>query len=462
MVPVAGSADASGYMNFARLLSEGSVSEPLRRADSGGFAALPEHLFQPLGMTYRSESGELAPVYPPGLPMVLAFGELHERAMAVRLLYALIGGLGCLGMYFLARGFGLRPIWGFFAATMLGTSPLFLWSSLILMSDALATAQAIWVMVFALWGRRRKGALVLCGALLGWAVLTRLTNVLLFVPALLVLLGGRVGIRGFVCWLLGGVPFLVLLLWLNERLYGSVLATGYGEVGSLFSGAYLLPNLAHYLDTLWYAVFFAVLPGAFLALGRLREYRIWVLFAWVLPVLAFYAFYLFTFQTWWFMRFNLVAVPGLIVLAAFGLEKLVRRSVRWEFRSVAMAAVAACLALVVWEGKRSIFNEQEFERRYVKAADWAARSIPEGSLVVSMQASGALYYYTEFAIFRWDLASDGHWEAAKAAASAAQVPVFALLQGFEESDERSLVRRDPGAWEALGEVAPRMNAYRMR
>lgn len=461
MVPVAGAADASGYMNFARLMGEGTVSETLRDAGVGRSDSLPGYLFQPLGMSFQAESRSLVPVYPPGLPALLAVGRLHEHPMAVRSLYALIGGVACFGMYFLATGFGLRPIWGFFSAVMLASSPLFLWSSLILMSDNLATAQAIWVVVFALWGSRRKGYLLLCGALLGWAVVTRLTSVLLLFPVLLVLLKGRSGFRGFAFWSLGGLPFLVFALWLNNRLYGGPFETGYGKVGGLFSAGYALPNLAHYLDTLWYAVFVGVLLGGVLALRRLMDGRVWILLSWLGLVMGFYAFYFFTFQTWWFMRFNLVAVPALIILGAVGFEGTLRNVGRWEFRAVLILAVAAFASLVFWQDRRSIFKEQEFEKRYRVAAQWAKASVLSESVVVSMQASGALYYYPECAVFRWDLASDEQWGAFKALADGARLPVFAILQEFEERDERSLLLRDPESWEPLGEIAPRVRAYRM-
>ncbi len=465
MVPVAGGADASGYMNYARLLSDGALTDELRVPAGDGFEGISKSLFQPLGFSYRSESDSLSPVYPMGLPLLLSIGAVHESEFVVRLVYAVVAFLACLGLWKLAAEMGLRTPWGFYGVAVFATSPLLLWSSLILMSDALAVCQAIWVLFLALRACSSRSAAILCGVLIGWAVLTRPSNVLLFVPVIVALLWGRAGGKTWLWGVLGGLPALGIFLWSNWILYGDPLESGYGNLWSLFAWGYGPRTLAHYGTTLLYAVFILVLPSAVLGAIQGRDSRVRLLLAWAVPVFGFYAFYSFTSQTWWFLRFILVGVPALVLLSACYLEGLSRRvfSAKRERYAVITVAVLSVGAALFWEGRLNIFGEQDFERRYVEECSWANENLEPGTLVVCMQPSGSFYYYTEFPIFRWDLADlDSEWEELGRVAQGQGTEVVAILHAFEEQRGDSILMRYPERWELIGDVGQRIRAYRWR
>ncbi|MDQ8181870.1 hypothetical protein [Pelagicoccus sp. SDUM812005] len=466
MVPVAGAADASGYLNYARILEEGRVLEELRVPEGDGFAALPQSLFQPLGFGYRLETDRLSPTYPIGLPLLLSLGGLHGSEWGLRAVYAVVAMLVCLGTWTLAAELGLAASWRFYAVALMASSPLLLWSSLIPMSDALASCQAIWLVWLALRSRSSNVAALLCGALLGWAVLTRPSNVLLFLPVLVAFLEMRVSLVKVFWTGLGGSPALALFGWSNWTLYGSPFASGYGDLWSWFSWSNGLPTLLHYAKTLLYALFALAAPTALMGAFKWRSGRTRLLLAWAAPVFVFYGFYFFTSQTWWFLRFVLVGLPALALLSACWFEErsvgfgMGRKQQGWLATGL---AVAAMLALLFWQERLNIFGEQAFERRYAEECSWAKGNLEAGTLVVCMQPSGAFYYYTDFPVFRWDLAKrDLDWEGLRFAAGERDVPVVAILHAFEEQRDDSILKRYPENWELLGEVTERVRAYRMR
>lgn len=462
MSPVAGGADASGYMNFARLLDDGRMTDELRLPEGNGFEEIRKTLFQPLGATYREETGRLSPIYPIGLPLLLSLGGLHEWEFGVRFAYAVVGALACLGIWFLATELKLSAAWRFFAVVVLASSPLFLWSSLILMSDALAACQAIWVMYFALKGRGAWSRAGVCGFLIGWAVLTRPSSVLLFLPVLPVMDWRIRAWRSWVALGLGGAPALVLFLWSNWTLFGDPLQSGYGDLWSLFSWDYALESLLHYARVLPYAVFGLVLPGALVGACCLSRWDVRVLLYWTVPVFAFYAFYFFTSQTWWFLRFVLVGIPGLILLCVLALQRITQRFEGYlpEKRVVGVLALASVLAGVYWLDRLSVFGEQDFEQRYLLEAEWVNKNLAEDTLIVCMQPSGAFYYYTDFPIFRWDLARTSDWEAFESALETFDGEVVAVLHAFEEERPNSALKQYPDRWSLIEEVTPRIRAYR--
>lgn len=466
MVPVAGGAGPSGYMNFARLISDGAVKEKLRVPEGDAYDEIPRWFFQPLGFTPRGESGLLSPTYPSGLPLLLSLGGLHESEIAVKAVYATVAFLACLGIWYLGTELGLGKPWRFYAVAMLATSPLFLWSSLILMSDLLATCQAVWIVLLVLKASDSKKAALFCGVLLGWAVLTRPSSVLFFVPVWVALVQKRVSWRVWVLLGAGGLPALGLFLWLNDELYGGPLRSGYGDLWSLFRWEHGLPTAFHYLKTLLYALFVVVLPTAVLGLWEGGTARVRLLLAWSVPVFGFYAFYSFTSETWWFLRFVLVGVPALILLSASWFDglgvrsKAARRNESWV---VIGLVFLSSLSLIYWEGRLNLFGGQAFEWRYAKECSWANDNLEPGTLVVCMQPSGAIYYYTDLAVYRWDLAKrDADWERLSQAAAASSTPVVALLHEFEEQREDSILKRYPERWELFEEVTERVRAYRMK
>ncbi|RME68159.1 MAG: hypothetical protein D6781_11670, partial [Verrucomicrobia bacterium] len=89
------------------------------------------------------------------------------------------------------------------------------------------------------------------------------------------------------------------------------------------------------------------------------------------------------------------------------------------------------------------------ERRHRLIAEWAAAHIPKNALVVTMQASGALYFYTDLPILRPDLVTPEHFERYRRQAPA-DMPVFAILDHWELAADGQPPL--PGPWEKQTEI----------
>src|SRR5215467_2109136 len=71
--PYAAGADASGYLNFARLLVHGEIRAPVRALLGHAVTEFGEGTFQPQGFSVRDDSGLMSLTYPVGDPLHLAF-----------------------------------------------------------------------------------------------------------------------------------------------------------------------------------------------------------------------------------------------------------------------------------------------------------------------------------------------------------------------------------------------------
>lgn len=449
---VAGGADSSGYLNSARALAEGRLVDPLR--------VVPEMqgrtwLFVPMG--YWSEDGRdvAVPTYPVGLPLLFAASSLVGGWIWGPLLLCVTGAVLAVWLcYACARECGVAVPLAAAGAVSLALSTLFLFSALQPMSDMLATTfclGAVWAALRA----RRSGApwwAVACGAIFGFGVLVRPSNIVLL-PALVVLLWQW---RRWWWAALGGLPLAALLAWYQNELYGHPLRSGYGSIHAMFHLELFGRTVAHYAAWMPKLLPLVVLlvPAAFFLPWRRRAGEIAGLLAWVLALFTFYAFYFCTHESWWYLRFVLPAFPALVLLVLLGLDGAAGRFPAWAQRlrwAAALALGVAALGFSLGQNRaRGIFAAQADEWAYVEACAWANANCPPGSLIACMQASGAVFYYTRFPILRWDNVKPGEFAVYTARLRAAGRPVYALIQGWEE--ERAFRDHIPESWEQVATI----------
>ncbi|MGH9399385.1 MAG: glycosyltransferase family 39 protein, partial [Thermoanaerobaculia bacterium] len=225
---VAGGSDSSGYLNAARLFTEGRVTERVEPLARFGLSDARAPLFTPLGFTQAGRPGSIAPSYPPGLPLHMAAAALLFGWKHAPFLVAPLASLVCLWlMYLVGRQLQLPPAFAAAGAAVLGFFPTFAAYSLQSMSDVPATAWTLAAVLAALRSRRSPHAAFLAGAAFAVAVLVRPTNALLLAP-LLAALPSRPGILARAA--LGGLPLAALLLAYNAAAFGSPWRTGYGTL----------------------------------------------------------------------------------------------------------------------------------------------------------------------------------------------------------------------------------------
>ena len=454
---VAGGSDSSGYLNSARLLTEGKLFEDLRApAEFGPREKLNPMHFLPQGYFPSTDSTRLTPTYPTGLPLHFALAAKILGWRAGPLAVVLLAAVAAIALCFLvARAAGVSPWLAVAGAVVLAAFPVFIFTSVQPLSDTLATAWTLATLYAGLRARASRAWAFGCGLALAMAVLVRPTSVVL-APALLVLLGCDV--KKLALFALGGVPGAAWFAFYNHQLYGGALRSGYGDVLAAFALPYGAPTAVHFAK--WLAL---LLPSVVLALPfaawlrREQRHRALVAVTLVFVAVAgLYSFYEVSHEVWWCLRFILPGVPALIVAALLGAEALAARGAenaptRAKRQRIAALVLAlwGLAASWYWTPRLDVFRIHLYEQTYADASHVARDTLPKNAVVMSFAFSGALYFDSQFPVLRWDQLEAPAFERYAALAQKAARPVCALIFDWEEKDA---FRRCPGAWRRIGTV----------
>jgi hypothetical protein len=215
----------------------------------------------------------------------------------------------------------------------------------------------------------------------------------------------------------GAVPGCLAVAAINAYLYGSPLSSGYAPFDVLYKLSHIAPNLARYprwlietqtpLVLLAFAAPFVLRPNN-AAAGLTDAPRVvaavWLCFAGA--VVASYLVYL-PFDEWWYVRFLLPAYPPLLVLSVAVVGRLVAPLTRTMPRA-RYALVAGMVAAVAWHGvnlsiDRGAHRQWIAEQRYKTVGEYIASALPEQAVVLSMQHSGGIRFYSHRVTVRYDL-----------------------------------------------------------
>ncbi|MCX6948527.1 MAG: glycosyltransferase family 39 protein [Opitutae bacterium] len=448
MSPHAGGSDSSGYLTSARLLAQGQFFAPVRSLPEHSSVAFGTMAFQPLGLRLHPTGDSLVPTYPIGLPLHLgAAAQIvgwDYTVIAVNLLSILAsGGL----LWTLARQLGLSPLWSAAGVLWLWLCPVFIFSALQPMSDLLALAWSLAVLSSVLRVRDDWRWGIACGAALSLAVLVRPTSALLVFPVLIAL---GFQWRAYLAVGAGGLPGAALFAFYNWKVYGSPLVTGYGEVWSAFGRDYFVPNLlqfARWIPVLFSPLIIAALAAPFLPTARLRGYK--MLAIWFVTLVGFYGFYYCAGETWWYLRFILPAFPALI-LAALSALAATEKKLRLTPKTTAVAAAALLAISAAWQiraiQRLDVMTLEQRERSYPDSARWAQTHLPANAAVFCMQTSGALFYYSNFLVIRWDQDPS---DSLLNSLAAQKRPIYAALLPFESA---AALKNIGGRWIKLSTV----------
>lgn len=400
----AAGADASGYLNEARLWAGAGlhvcpdVARDVGWPDGGW-------TFAPLGFRPATRPGCIVPTYSPGLPITMAIASVIGGDRAAYAVVPLTGGLLVWMTFVLGRRLSSAGL-GIGAALLVTTSPAFLYQLLQPMSDVPVAAGWVTALVLALRGTALSAGGA--GLAASMAVLTRPNLALLAVPVacVVVVMPGfslarlKPGSTSLLAFALGLLPGIAAVALVNAALYGGPLHSGYGTLAELYDLRSAPANLLRYArwlsETQTPLVFVGLLAPLFAA-------HTLVLVGFVCAVWASYIFY-FVFDEWTYLRFLLPALPVMIVsslwtVRAFGAVLRKRR------------VTALVLALVVpglgwWQLRQAaelgVFAVRRDLIRYEMAGKFAGSRLPRAAFVAG-EHSGSLWYYTGQPIVRWDL-----------------------------------------------------------
>ena len=436
----AAGADAYGYVSQADLWLHGNL-----HIDQSFAAKAPWPLarwtFTPLGYRPEPDGPRIVPSYSPGLPMLMAAAQAIAGTCAMFWIVPLAGGVLVLATYGIARRIG-RPWPGVAAAWLVATSPTMLFMLMAPMSDVPAAAAWAVAVMFAL--SEAPLAAAASGLSAAMAILIRPNLVpLAAIIGLWIAWRDSRDLRSwrslrFSVFAVTASTGAIAVAAINARLYGSPLASGYGDLSDAYSWSYLAPNLKQYgawLVSTETPVMLAGLACLFVPMSALwptRESRrtLWLLAGVAAAVWVSYLIYV-PWDAWWYLRFLLPAWPMMAIGAASLIAALNgvgrRRTQRppspqslqnpqernifagfaaFAFNVVPVAVVGAVIAVGVFNVRRAVrldvFKQASGEAKYVETANAIESITPPDAVIISGQFSGSLRYYAGRLTLRWD------------------------------------------------------------
>jgi len=150
----------------------------------------------------------------------------------------------------------------------------------------------------------------------------------------------------------------------------------------------------------------------------------------------------------------LPAAPALVIGALLVLARAARN---WPARQVQLVGVAGAVAVLLWNAawsrRLNVLHAGIEEEKYKQASAWASDHLPSGAVIAAMQQSGALYYYTNFAIIRWDMLQPSDFTRLVTTTNAAKRPLYAILFPFELESLGAFKEHMRGTnWQKIGQV----------
>ena len=370
--------------------------------------------FTPLGYRPEPDGYRIVPSYAPGLPMLMAAAKAVAGECAKFWIVPLAGGLLVLATYGIGVRIG-RPWVGVAAAWLVATSPTMLFMVMAPMSDV--PAAAAWAIAVVLALGETPIAAAGAGLAAAIAILIR-PNLVPLAPIIAVwalLAPRKLSTTRFLLFAATAVIGAIAVAIVNARLYGSPLASGYGDLSDAYSWSYVGTNLRRYGE--WLVSIETPLAAAGLVslfvpwqmlwpTGAARR-AVWLLASVAAGVWASYLVYV-PWDAWWYLRFMLPVWP----MMAIGAASLVAALCRWRSTAWRVAVVVAVIAIGVVDVQRAarlgVFDEASAEAKYVETARAIESIAAPGDVIIAGQFSGSVRYYAGRLTLRWDWL-DAQW-----------------------------------------------------
>jgi hypothetical protein len=189
----------------------------------------------------------------------------------------------------------------------------------------------------------------------------------------------------------------------------------------------------------------AALPSAPPAVPLEATRVAWVGLLVFATLLAFYALYL-VFDEWVYVRFLLPALPWMFVLSGAVLAGIAERL---PDRGLAPLVTLAAALMIATAGigrarEAGALDVGAGEQRFVAMAD-LVRASPPDAVVLAMQHSGSLAYYTDRVVIRWDWIEPAELPGLLETLRARGRAVYAVLDDWEVSRFNDRFERVPFA-----------------
>ena len=373
-----------------------------------------------------------SPICAPGLSVLMAPLAAIAGRDAIFALSPFAGAVLVWCAFLLARRLA-GGIAGATAAVLVAASPIVLFQVVQPMNDVVTAA--LWLAALA-----APHALV-AGVLSGLAVLVRpnLAPVAVVVLITALVMARERRTQSVALFVAGTLPAIALLLLLNQVLYGGPFSSGYERASALFSTGSFTTNITQLLTRIYetqtpFPLLALAAPVVFKERARVIA---WSLLAAAGTVIAMYLFYR-PFAEWWYLRFELLAVVVLLVLASAVAVNLAQRA---NMAGV-MPLVAVVLAILGMRvaGDRQVFKLQELEGRYRDTAALVHDRLPETAVLITVWQSGGVRFHAGREAVLWDSLDPAWLDRAVAWLwDQGRVP-YILVERAEERDFRNRFR----------------------
>jgi len=455
-----GGADSYGYVAQARLLAHGRLTDTIPVSREYQWPNV-EYTLTPLGFTKGKAPGVIAPLYPPGLPLLLApFSLVSEQAI-----YVVVPIFGVLLIWATSRVGALcgDAAAGAWAALFLAVSPTFLYQVVQPMSDV--PCAACWLAALIIASRASTWGSLGSAALCSLAILIRpnlapLALIVGFVATspVAVASNSSMRMRRALSFIAGIVPGLAALGWIQFVRYGSPFASGYGTASNVFALEYVVPNLSRY--PLWMTkshtpfIWVWLLAPLWIVRRSKNQRFAWSALALSVAVWLAYLPYLF-FQPneWFYTRFLLPAIPIMIFFSTASVLAGIR-ALPAVWRPPAAAAVALLVGITSlhYAQRNGVFDIRNQERKYPLAGEFVRTRMPANAFVLAAQHSGSIRYYANRPTLRWDLLSPTRLDQALATVRAQGYEPLLVVDTGEYDDFRG--RFSASGQQAVQQLTP--------
>jgi hypothetical protein len=441
--PTVGGADSWGYVGAAERILAGRLVQPeplsaLLPFDNAITAAAPLGTAPSARVAHAS-----VPAYPLGLPLLMAAAQRIAGPAAPFWIAPLAGLLLIVATATLARVWYDDGTTTLTAAALVAANPLVFTYAIQPMSDVPATVLLLAAIVLLSTARARP---ILAGTCAALALLVRpaLAPAAMAVPLIVEwsrdhrgrsarLPRSRTDVRLLLFYLLPLIAGVAVLAWTQWYLYGNALRAGYGPVADLFTWRVAIVNLSIFgrwlVPTLGAAWIAAVVLGTAVS-GRPPRRALVVM---AIAVGAPYVFYR-PYDHWETLRFLLPIIALSTPLAAAGLLAATRRMPGTALPTLAAALVVAAMTWgwTKWLAVNQVFTMPSHEARHRLAGEMVAQTTPDSAVIIALQHSGSVRYYSGRQTLRWTGIPAGSLDAAVQALRSRGYPVYVMIDSDAE------------------------------
>ena len=347
-------------------------------------------------------SDAAAPICAPGMSVLMAPLAAVFGSDAIFWLTPMAAAVLVFSAFVIARRLA-GGMAGATAAILTATSPIVMYQTVQPMNDIVTAA--LWLGAIACEGLALAGP---AGLLIGLAIMVRPNLApLAIVVAVIALFGpAKAGpshdrLRRLAIMIAAALPGVIVMLWLNNALYGSPFSSGYGAASRLFSTSHVQANLTNYSRALFATqnivpIFGVLAPLVFDGTKRVIAS---LLLLCAMAVIGIYLLYE-PFPEWWYLRFLIPALVLLLVLASAGATHVLSRANMGGV--IPLIAVVLGAFAVRAAATHDVFALQAMEGRYRETARLVRDRLPANAVVITEWQSGGVRFHAGREVVLWE------------------------------------------------------------